>query len=166
MVKRISVVLFAGVLACVSPLRAEMLHVFAELSDSERITAEELNQAMNAPGPPLILDARNRHAYSENHLPGAVLPYTAEYYRLGELFAQGMISSPPDEELALAKGMEKYPKNATIVTYCNSNCKASARLLRRLKQLGYSNVRAMEEGIDNWKAKGYPVIHDEEHSGL
>ena len=53
--------------------------------------------------------------------------------------------------------MKSYPANQPVVTYCNSNCHASATLALRLKQLGFTNVRSMEEGIQAWQQKGYPV---------
>ena len=45
-----------------------------------------------------------------------------------------------------------------IVTYCNTNCHASSALALQLKGLGFTNVKSMEEGIQSWEKKDYPVV--------
>ncbi len=136
--------------------------LFPELAADEKITVDELRQLQVSNEPVVLLDARAQKTYAESHILGAVLPYDDEFYRVGEMFRLGIVGTPPEADPALVKGMEKYPKNAKIVTYCNSNCKSSAKLLFRLKRLGYTDVRAMEEGIDGWKAKGYPVSEEKQ----
>ena len=83
-----------------------------------------------------------------------------EYFRQRELNKQGILPTPPDTHKFLAENMQKYPKDAKIVTYCNANCSASAALLFSLKKLGFTNVRSMDEGIQVWQAKGFPVAGD------
>ena len=68
-----------------------------------------------------------------------------------------MIPSAPDHDSALAVAMKDTPKDKAIVTYCNTDCQASVSLLLSLKALGFSRVRAMEEGFQVWEKKGYPV---------
>jgi rhodanese-related sulfurtransferase len=49
-------------------------------------------------------------------------------------------------------------KNGLVVTYCsNPKCPASARLAKRLKELGYTNVIEYPAGIAGWTDAGNPV---------
>lgn len=52
------------------------------------------------------------------------------------------------------------PKNAEIVVYCASpTCPLSAQAATKLQTLGYTNVRAYEGGLAEWKASGRQVAH-------
>ena len=105
------------------------------LSDNEIISADELRQKQTSGTVFLLLDARGLPSYTQQHIEGALH---------GD-------STP----------MEDIPKDRPIVTYCNANCSVSASLLYKLKQKGFTDVRAMVEGIQIWEKKGYPVIKKE-----
>lgn len=122
------------------------------------ITADELRQKQLKKINIILLDARSAKSYQESHVQGALLPLTAEYYRQESLFKKGLAPHLPDEDAALKENMEKYPRNMPIITYCSSGgCQASAVLALRIKRLGFEDVKAMEDGIQTWDKKGYPV---------
>ncbi len=106
----------------------------------------------------VLFDARSEKSYQESHIQGALLPLTSEYYQQENLFKKGLSSHSPDEDKALRENMKKYSKNTPIVTYCSSGgCQASAVLALQIKRLGFKDVRAMEDGIQTWTKKGYPI---------
>ena len=50
------------------------------------------------------------------------------------------------------------PKDAEIITYCGGpKCPQSIQAAQKLSELGYTNVRAFEEGLDGWKAAGHSI---------
>jgi rhodanese-related sulfurtransferase len=50
------------------------------------------------------------------------------------------------------------PKDAEIITYCGgSTCPQSVQAAQKLGELGYTNVRAFEEGLEGWKAAGQSI---------
>ena len=128
------------------------------LSEEELITKEELRQMQVENSKFTLFDARGKSSYDSGHIIGAILALPNEYYIQKELLEQGLLKQPMDYHQTLAKAMERYPKNADIVTYCNANCKASASFLKQLQALGFTNVRAMEEGYQAWDDAGYPVV--------
>ena len=49
-------------------------------------------------------------------------------------------------------------KDAEVVVYCaGPHCPQSGYAAEKLQSLGYTNVRAYEGGIEEWKAAGYEV---------
>lgn len=128
-----------------------------ELTPEERITPEELREFQLKHADFVLFDARGSEAYDTEHIEGAILPLPRSYYRERSLFMARVIGEAPNLDLTLAESMKNYPKDTAIVTYCNRDCKASAFLLLKLKELGFNRVRAMEEGIGEWKDQGYPV---------
>jgi rhodanese-related sulfurtransferase len=50
------------------------------------------------------------------------------------------------------------PKDAEIITYCGGpSCPQSKQAAQKLGELGYTNVRAFEEGLEGWKAAGHSI---------
>lgn len=127
------------------------------LYPEEILTADQLKAELDLKDL-LILDARNLKSYENGHIQGAQMPRPVEYFQQEELFRQGLAKTAPDQDAALVEWTKDIPKDRPIVTYCNSNCHASAVLTLRLKQLGFTRVRSMEEGYQVWEEKGYPVI--------
>ena len=134
---------------------------FSDLPESERISADELRSEQMAKKDLVLLDARDRKSYEDGHVAGAKLPLSENFYRQQGLYDTQITSTAPDRNAALAEAMKDTPKEAAIVTYCNTDCRASVHLLLSLKSLGFSNVKAMEEGFQAWEAKGYPVERKE-----
>jgi rhodanese-related sulfurtransferase len=49
-------------------------------------------------------------------------------------------------------------KDRLLVTYCTTlHCPLSMGLYEHLKNLGYENVLDYPDGVDGWKAAGYPT---------
>ena len=131
----------------------------AGLHGDEIISADELRQKQLHNESLVLFDARGSQSYRDDHIEGAVLPMTQDYYDREELFRKGALPEEgSNQDDALGEATQKYPKETPIVAYCNANCGASAALLSRLKKLGFKNVRAMTEGIQEWERKGYPVV--------
>ncbi len=128
------------------------------LLKEEVIFADDLRNWQRKKANFILIDARDDKSYQTLHIEGAVLSLPAEYFRQRELNKEGILPTPPDTQKFLSENMQKYPKDTKIVTYCNANCGASAALLFSLKKMGFTNVQSMEEGIQGWQAKGYPVI--------
>ena len=129
------------------------------LFSDEIISSDELKKEFDEGKKFVLFDARDKRSFDSAHIQGAVLPRTEEYYRQEELFRTDVIPKAPDADAALQTAMEKVARDTSIVTYCNSNCHASAVLALRLKGLGFANVKSMDEGIQTWERKGYPVTH-------
>ena len=102
-----------------------------------RVTVEELRQQIEAGAAPAILDVRSAVARArEPGIPGAIAA------NLGELEA-ARLELPPGQE---------------IVIYCSCPNEASAALAaRELMKAGFTNVRALNGGLDAWIAAGLPL---------
>lgn len=68
-----------------------------------------------------------------------------------------------DSELATLQGIENnileiegLEKNDEIIVYCRSG-RRSAEAYDILKELGYTNVKSMAGGINEWNSQGYKV---------
>ncbi len=134
---------------------------FSGLPASESISVDELRAEQKAGKQLKLFDARDRRSYEKGHISGASLPLARDFYAQQELYDTQVISVAPDRNAALAEAMKDTPKDTAIVTYCNVDCQASVHLLLSLKSLGFSHVRAMEEGFQAWETKGYPVERKE-----
>ena len=98
-----------------------------------RITPEELSALMQGDYAPMLLDVRT----------------------LDRRNASGWI---PDSVHAPDVGDLAVPRGTAIVTYCDCPHDATAALAaRRLKELGYSNVRPLAGGIVAWRDAGLPL---------
>jgi rhodanese-related sulfurtransferase len=52
----------------------------------------------------------------------------------------------------------KLSKDSEIVVYCaGPNCPQSAMAAQKLSDLGFTNVRAYEGGLEEWKIAGYSI---------
>ena len=151
-----AVCIFLAAMMSPAPGRAEDNVPAADAGES--ISAEGLRELQLKHAELLLLDARNLKSYDTSHIEGAVLPWPAEFFTAQDMYATRLIGSPPDADAAMAREMQKYPKSAKIITYCNKGCGAGAVLMNKLKQLGFTDVRVMKDGIQAWEEKGYPVV--------
>lgn len=127
------------------------------LRPQEKIGADELERLQREGRPLLLLDARDDRVYRESRIPGAVLPLAAQYYEDVRLAKLGFETSRPDLTAALDEAMRQTPRETPIVVYCARRCQASTAMVVVLKFLGFENVRALEDGVDAWQEKGYPM---------
>jgi hydroxyacylglutathione hydrolase len=84
---------------------------------------------------PLLVDVRQASEYDDGHVPGALL------------IGAG----------ALDERLDELPRDRPIATMCASGYRASvaASLLRAA---GFEDVRWVADGVDAWRAAGYPVV--------
>jgi len=82
-----------------------------------------------------MLDARAPSDYTNEHIAGAV---SVPFY-------------DPDPYL------EKLPKDAWLICYCACPHAESGQLASKLQAKGFTKVTVLEEGINVWKNKKYPV---------
>ncbi|MGH3039330.1 MAG: rhodanese-like domain-containing protein [Gaiellaceae bacterium] len=102
------------------------------------ITLEVLRAKLDAPEQLTLVEALGPMYYEAAHLPGAI--------------------NIPHEEVDELAPKLLPDKDAQIVVYCASGpCKNSAIATRRLRRLGYSNVRDYHEGKAEWVAAGLPT---------
>lgn len=112
---------------------ALLLNVAAQAGPYPNITIDQLKSALAAKQVTL-LDVNGSASWKAGHIPGA-LDYAASKARLASLL-------PKD-------------KNALIVAYCGGPyCGAYAAAAKAAKDLGYTNVRHLSDGISGWKAAG------------
>lgn len=102
------------------------------------ITLKELRAKLDTGEELLLLEALPRTSYEQVHLPGA-------------------LNLPLDELEELAPRLVP-DRDAQIVVYCKDEaCRNSELAARRLRRLGYTNVRDYAPGKAEWIAAGLPV---------
>jgi rhodanese-related sulfurtransferase len=79
----------------------------------------------------MVIDTRDAHQFGKEHIPGAV---NIEWRHV------------------LAKSAQ-IPKNKPVLVYCNSGT-LSAQAGFALRVAGWDNVRILQGGFTEWKAKG------------
>jgi len=85
----------------------------------------------------VIIDANSSASYKAGHVPGA-LSWAA-------IKGDPAASLPAD-------------KNTLIIAYCgNPHCPAYAQAAVAAKNLGYTNIKHMVDGIDGWNAAKLPT---------
>jgi rhodanese-related sulfurtransferase len=100
------------------------------------ITIAELAARLASNQPPVVAEILSPSYFAVGHLPGAVnVPLDG--------FVETAARVLPD-------------KAAEIVVYCASDtCQNSAMAERKLRSLGYTNVRVFEGGKAAWQAAGH-----------
>lgn len=124
---------------------------------SEAISIEEVRRLQVDKADFILWDARDKRSFDASHIQGASLPLSDAFYRTSELYAKGLSPEALDAPLALKERTASLDKSKPIVVYCNRNCKASEALAMQLKKLGFTRAQWMEEGLQAWEEKGYPV---------
>ena len=103
-------------------------------TSSPQHSPQELQAALAAPAPPLLLDVREYPEFAAGHLKGArLIPLAEIERRTGEL-----------------------PKNQTIVAMCRTG-RRSAEVAATLARLGYTNVSQLTGGVMAWEQAGFPL---------
>lgn len=95
-------------------------------------------RAWQESGEPFVLiDARDPVQYGQEHIPGAVnIPY-----------------------VDVRAGARLPERDARLVLYCSdASCPISRYAYTAFERLGYPNLYEMHEGIQGWKAEGYPTV--------
>jgi rhodanese-related sulfurtransferase len=113
------------------------------LANVETITVHDVRREMDSGTADLIVDVREPNEFDQGHLPGAInVP-------------RGMLELRADPETAVAHPRLTANRDARIVVYClkspGARCVLAAETLGRM---GYSNVVAMQAGLEEWRAAG------------
>lgn len=104
---------------------------------SESIGREELVSALASGRRIVVLEALDRPYWEVGHIPGA-------------------IAAPPASIDKIAA--ELANKDDELIVYCASiTCQNSGVVARKLRTLGYTNVRVYREGKADWEAAGLPL---------
>jgi len=98
----------------------------------EEISVAQAKEKLHAGA--LILDVRQPEEYASGHIPGATL------IPLGQL----------------EKRANELPRDREIVVVCRSGGR-SAMGRDILKKAGFTKVASMAQGMNAWKAAGYPI---------
>ena len=114
--------------------------ILRDLEPGEKISADEVRSRQLKNEKFYVLDARSGDAYESAHVAGSILPLPPEFYRQRKLFVQQLIPASPDPDRYFVEEFSKYPVNTSFVTYCEIDCKASARLLLKLKKFGFKFI--------------------------
>jgi rhodanese-related sulfurtransferase len=103
---------------------------FADISPKDVLSAAEAKSAV-------IIDANSPASYKAGHVPGAL--------SWGAVKADLAAKLPAD-------------KNTLVIAYCgNPHCPAYLQAAKAAKQMGYTNIKHMAEGIDGWNAAKLPT---------
>jgi rhodanese-related sulfurtransferase len=89
----------------------------------------------------IILDAREREEFEVSAIPSATFV--------------GYSHFSPEEISQTA-----IDKDKLIIVYCSIGIRSSA-IAKKLKDLGFTNVKNLYGGIFEWKNKGFPVLNSE-----
>ncbi|MDP3741011.1 MAG: rhodanese-like domain-containing protein [bacterium] len=103
------------------------------------ITTADLKKKIDSKEDFALVEVLGPETFAEFHIPGAVnVP-------VDDTFEEGIQEAVPD-------------KNKLTVIYCRDiECHASAKAVRRMGLLGYTNVLEFHNGKYGWKAQGLPV---------
>lgn len=109
------------------------------VSDTPIISETELAASLAGDRPPIVAEILGPQYFASGHLPGALnLPLDGLVENAARLL--------PD-------------KTAAIVVYCaSSTCQNSHIAERKLRSLGYQNVRVFAGGKAAWKDAGRPLV--------
>lgn len=106
---------------------------------AEKITVEELKRRMEEKGDFIIVNVLNRDEFENGHIPGS-------------------INIPLEEDFEEQAKQILTDKDQEIVVHCSSfRCEASSDAAERLEGLGYENVVELQEGINEWEDRDFPV---------
>jgi rhodanese-related sulfurtransferase len=91
-------------------------------------------------GDTIFIDARDREAFEQGHIKGAVL------LPLGDFDAR------------IENILDRYAADQNILIYCSGrSCEDSHHVAQLLIEFGYENVSVMIDGFPGWEKKGFPV---------
>jgi rhodanese-related sulfurtransferase len=125
----------------ISPISSMSSEIKQNEYEPKFIKASELLKKINNNEDIYIFDVRNKLSYEEGHIKNAKL-----------------LSLPITEDM-----VKDISKSAEIITYCGCPHHLSSIGAEQLENLGYKNVRVLEEGYWYWKDKKYPIEVSKEY---
>lgn len=114
--------------------------VRSNFPEVKQISTDSLAARLSAPdlSPPLLLDVRTEAEFAVSRLRGAVRV------------------DPEAPDLAF---LDTLARDAPIVAYCSVGYRSS-KLVRTLREKGFTNVSNLEGSIFQWANEGRPVYRD------
>jgi rhodanese-related sulfurtransferase len=100
----------------------------------DTIRVKDLNEALQQPANPLVVDIRLPETYAESHIPDSI--------------------NIPQDDLPQRGDELPEDRDAPIITVCNIG-KFSKHATLYLKSKGYRHVRSVKGGISEWIRRGY-----------
>jgi rhodanese-related sulfurtransferase len=102
-----------------------------------QIRAAEVFALIKA-GATIVIDVREKQAYDEGHIPGAIsLP-------IGQI----------DDEI---DGINVKTADE-IVIYCNEGSKRGPKATKKFNDAGYPNVKNLKGGLEGWEKADYDIV--------
>lgn len=103
------------------------------------ITTAQLKQKIDNKEDFALVEVLGPETFAEFHIP------TAMNVPVDDTFEENIVKAVPD-------------KNKLVVVYCRDiECHASAKAVRRMALLGYTNILEYHNGKEGWRAAGLPV---------
>ncbi len=109
------------------------------MSSVSRITTDQLAQRLEQPTAFQFWNVLSDEYFTGEFLPGSL--------------------RVPVDTIGREVGRLGLPKSAEIIVYCaGPTCPQSVQAAEKLGALGYTNVKAYEGGLEEWKASERPVV--------
>lgn len=105
------------------------------------IRAVQLKAWLEQDQSPSILDVRLRHEWDAGHLPGA------------RHLEAGLLPDAASEQIG--------PQEEPLLVHCKAGTRSTVAV-SLLERKGFTNLLALEEGIESWKQEGYELVQAEE----
>ena len=151
-IRALLVVVFASALGfCANAFSPKPLAIFPKPAPvnpekppaPEIITVPELVAAQKANAKLLVLDVRSKYDFESGHVP---LAYNLPLNELHEMIA------------AMAPTLQGYE---ILVTMCDgAECGMADEAAKRLRALGYADVRVLTGGIEAWRQARLDVVQE------
>jgi cytochrome c oxidase cbb3-type subunit 3/ubiquinol-cytochrome c reductase cytochrome c subunit len=100
------------------------------------VPADSIHRAYAEKRSFVIIDARPYNDYLRSHIDGAV---SVPFYEV-------------------EKAVDYLPRDAWIIAYCVCPHAMSGQALDRLRKAGFDKTAILDEGYNEWRRRGYPVI--------
>lgn len=103
------------------------------------ITTAQLKEKIDNKEDFALVEVLGPETFAEFHIP------TAVNVPVDDTFEAGIQKAVPD-------------RNKAVVVYCRDiECHASAKAIRRMQALGYTNLIEFHNGKEGWKTAGMPI---------
>ena len=117
------------------------------MTNTEFVTVEGLKEKIDNGDMILLIDVREPAEHNAGYIPGSLnIPRGILEFKIG------------NEEFWDAEMLYMPEKNEELIVYCKKG-KRSILAVQALKQLGYKNVKYLDEGWKKWELT-YPLIFE------
>ncbi|MDH5544846.1 MAG: rhodanese-like domain-containing protein [Gammaproteobacteria bacterium] len=138
---RATLLVLLGTLLVSGTSFAEKKEVPPFIDGTTRVSAEDLIELVEGSPQLVILDARKKSDFQKG-------------------FIEGAISLPNTETTKDSLAKHVKSKTTPIVFYCNGvKCGRSVKSAKVALAAGYKKVYWFRGGMEEWEAKGLPVVH-------